>query len=97
MTNEKARDGLIRLLMLTLGTFILLIGLLVMVLTPIPGGGIIVTLGLTILICSSKWATICIRGLRSRFNSFNKGMTWLEERMGERAGKALVLTRPLDE
>ena len=66
-------------------------------LTPIPGGTILIAGGLTALICSSPSARYCLMWLRTRANWFNKTMFWLENKVGTRVkvvGGALARTHP---
>jgi hypothetical protein len=69
----------------TLASLVLLIGLISMV-TPIPGGTLMIALSLTVLICSSSRARHYLLLLRTRVKWLNKSMTWIEETMGKRIG-----------
>jgi len=74
----------------------ILFGMISMV-TPIPGGTILIAGGLTALICSSPSARFCLMWVRSRVNWFNKLIYWLEEKVGSRIkiiGVALGKTHP---
>jgi len=74
----------------------ILVGAVSMV-TPIPGGTILIAGGLTALICSSPSARFCLMWLRSRMNWFNKIIFWFEEKVGSRIkviGVALSKTHP---
>lgn len=74
----------------------ILLGLISMV-TPIPGGTLLIAGGLTALICSSPSARFCIMWIRARINWFNRLIFWLEEKVGTRIkiiGTALNKTRP---
>jgi len=65
--------------------------------TPIPGGTLLIAGGLTALICTSPTARYCLMWIRSRVNWFNKLMFWLEAKVGSRIktmGVALGKTRP---
>ena len=65
--------------------------------TPIPGGTIMIAGGLTALICSSPSARYCLMWIRTRFNWFNKAIFWLEKTVGPRVkvvGNALARTHP---
>ena len=93
-TPSEQGKGIKRIVLLGLANILIVAGL-ILLFTPLPGGGFILALGLMFLICTSEWAAVCIRVMRSRANGFNKGMTWLEDRMGENIGGALRRTRPL--
>jgi len=75
---------------------IILFGLVSM-LTPIPGGAILIAGGLTMLICSSPTAQFCIMWIRAKVNWINKMVFWLEKSIGPRikvVGEALGKTHP---
>jgi len=70
---------------------------LVSMLTPIPGGTILIAGGLTTLICSSPSARYCLMWIRARVSWFNKLIFWLEKKVGVRIkiiGAALGKTHP---
>jgi len=74
----------------------ILFGMVSMV-TPIPGGSVLIAGGLTALICSSSTARYCLMWIRSRVSWFNKLIFWLEEKVGSRikvVGVALSKTHP---
>jgi len=76
----------------------ILLGMVSMV-TPIPGGTILIAGGLTALICSSSSARYCLMWIRSRVNWFNKLIFWLEKKVGTRIkiiGTALGKTHPAE-
>lgn len=65
--------------------------------TPIPGGVIMISGGVTLLICNSPKTRDCIRYIRTRVGWFNKFFFLLENKVGVRIkviGHALLLTRP---
>ena len=75
---------------------LILFGLVSMV-TPIPGGTILMAGGLTMLICSSPTAQFCIMWIRAKVNWVNKMVFWLEKSIGPRIkviGTALGKTHP---
>jgi len=75
---------------------ILLIGIISMV-TPIPGGTIMIAGSLTALICSSARARRCLQFMRTRMIWFDKVVAWIEKTVGNRIeiiGTALRQTRP---
>ena len=79
-----------------LAMFSILLGMVSMV-TPIPGGTLLIAGGLTMLICSNPTAQYCLMWMRSRVNWVNKAMLWLECKVGTRIqvmGDALLKTRP---
>ena len=74
----------------------ILLGMVSMV-TPIPGGTILIAGGLTALICSSASARYCLMWIRSRVNWFNRLIFWMENKVGSRIkiiGTALSKTHP---
>ena len=82
-----------RIVILVTGSILLLLGLTSMV-TPIPGGTLLITVGGGMVICSSNTAARYIQVCRINFNRFNKGMTWLENKMGDSLCAPLRRTRP---
>ena len=75
---------------------IIFFGLISMV-TPIPGGTILIASGLTALICSSPTARYRLMRIRSKVNWFNKVFFWLEQKVGGKVkfvGVALSKTHP---
>lgn len=75
------------------GSLLLIMGLISMV-TPIPGGTLLIAIGSGMIICSSITAAKFIQACRTKFNRFNTAMTWLENKMGDRFGEPLRRTRP---
>ena len=75
------------------GSLLLLMGTISMV-TPIPGGTFMLAAGSVLLICASPWFRRCLQILRTRFGLFNRIMTWMENKMGDRIGGVLKLTQP---
>lgn len=69
---------------------------LVSMMLPIPGAFLVLVLGITLLIATSKRTRICMSCLRLKYNRFNLWMEWLEERTGERMGSILKQTRPVE-
>jgi hypothetical protein len=87
---------LLNIIISAIASALLLLGLVSMV-TPIPGGTIMIATSLTALICTSPRARSCLRFMRSRIEWFDKFFFWLEDTVGERIGfigNALVKTRP---
>ena len=82
-----------RILVLITGTILLLFGLISMV-TPIPGGTLLIALGAGMIICSSETAAKTIQSWRGKFNRLDKTITWLEDKIGERLSAPLRRTRP---
>ena len=79
-----------------LAVILILVGLISMV-TPIPGGAILISGGLTMLICASPSAQYCIMWIRAKVNWINKLVAWLEKTIGPRVkvvGVALGKTQP---
>ena len=89
---------MINFLISIVASVVLLIALVSMV-TPIPGGTVLIAVSLTALICSSPFARRCLQVMRTKMNWLNKGVLWLEDKVGDRigiVGRALGKTRPLD-
>jgi hypothetical protein len=87
---------MINLLLSITASIVLIVGVVSM-LTPIPGGTLMIAGSLTMLICVSPRAQSCMRFMRVRINWFNKMIFWLEEKVGARIsiiGEALKKTRP---
>lgn len=82
-----------KILILIFGSILLFVGLISMV-TPIPGGTLAIAVGGGMVICTSEAAARYVRSRRARFQRFNKAMTWIENRMGERLSAPLRSTRP---
>jgi len=82
-----------RYIVLSVGALLLLIGLVSMV-TPIPGGTLLIATGGGMIICASETAARWVQACRRRFNRFNSVMTWIENKMGERISAPLRRTRP---
>jgi len=83
----------VRTLAIIAGAILLLLGLISMV-TPIPGGTLAITVGAGLIICSSETAANKIKVWRSKHTRFNRPVTWIENKMGERLSRPLRLTRP---
>lgn len=74
-----------------------IIGLISMV-TPIPGGTLMIAASMAMLICSSSKAQACVRFFRTKNEKVNKTFFWMEDKIGTKInfiGKALMITRPL--
>jgi uncharacterized protein YqgC (DUF456 family) len=87
---------MLNLLLSIIALFLLLLGLISMV-TPIPGGTLLIALSFSVLICTSSIVQACVRYVRERNNTFNKIIFWLENKAGIRIqfiGTALAKTRP---
>ena len=82
-----------RIILMIIATILLLGGALLM-LTPMPGSTFMIAFGMMLLICTSRTAANYIKKLRIRFNSFNKSLTWLENKAGEKIGGVLKSTNP---
>jgi len=85
---------MIRIVLMTIGAVLTLMGLLLMV-TPLPGSTLALAMGLAMLLCSSTYAARCLQLLRARFWVFDTGMRWVESRTGSAIGVALKRTGPL--
>lgn len=87
---------MLKIILSLLASVLLLLGLISMV-TPIPGGTIMIAVSLTTLICTSPRAQAFLRYLRSRIDTLNRIFNWLEEKVGKQIafiGDALSRTRP---
>ena len=79
--------------MILVGAILLTLGLVSM-LTPIPGGVLVIALGAGMIICASPTATNFIKAYRAKNRRFNQLLTWLENKIGERLSGPLRMTRP---
>lgn len=87
---------MLNIIISVIASALFLLGLVSMV-TPIPGGTIMIATSLTALICTSPRARSCLRFMRTRFVWLNKSFYWLEDKVGQRIGfigNALIMTRP---
>jgi uncharacterized membrane protein YbaN (DUF454 family) len=85
-----------RIVLMILGSILILVGLISMV-TPIPGSTFFIAFGSGLLICTSERAANWIRRARTRSTRFNKSVTWMENKMGDRLGGPMRRTRPTDQ
>jgi hypothetical protein len=76
-----------------LAYLIILIGLVSMF-TPMPGATLLIAAGCTLLICSNARAAAKVKSLRTTKPMFNKSLTWVEDKMGERVSGPMRSTRP---
>jgi hypothetical protein len=87
---------MINIILTIIASLLLLLGIVSMV-TPIPGGTIMIAGSLTSLVCTSPKAQFCVRYLRTKFKWFNKLISMLESKVGAKIkviGHALKNTRP---
>lgn len=70
------------------------IGLMLLFLTPLPGGLIYLSTGLSLLICTSLPFALFLQGVRRRHGRVNSGFVWIETKLGDRLAKNLLYTRP---
>lgn len=87
-------------LILSIVSFILLLAGLISMVTPIPGGTLLIAFSLATLICTSPLAQRCLRAFRSRFGWLNRAIYWVENKVGTRIqfiSSALKQTRPENE
>ena len=82
-----------RLILIVISYILIFLGAISLI-SPIPGSVLLLAVGLSILICTSKKAARCIRYMRTKSNKFNKLMSWIESHTGERMGAILQQTRP---
>ncbi|MGI9205397.1 MAG: hypothetical protein ACR2Q3_15380 [Woeseiaceae bacterium] len=85
-----------RIVLLVIGSALLLVGLISMV-TPIPGSTFLIATGTGLLICTSKRVTSWIRQTRTGSTRFNRSVTWIENKMGDKLSGPLRQTRPIDQ
>lgn len=79
-----------------LAVVLIVFGIISMV-SPIPGGVILLASGLTLLISVSPQARFCVQWLRARSPAFNKVISFLERKVGgrfESMGNTLKSTDP---
>lgn len=62
--------------------------------SPIPGGTFLITIGAGMIICSSVTAARYLQSCRIKYSRLNSTITWLENKMGDRFGAPLRSTRP---
>ena len=87
---------IVNLILSIFASIIVLFGLISM-LTPIPGGALLIAGGTTSLICTSPRARLCLKFARSRANWFNMIFFWLENKIGKKikvVGNSLAKTHP---
>ena len=82
-----------RILILVLGSVILLLGIVSLV-TPMPGGTILITAGAGMILCTSETAARYFKKCRAKYDRLNRAVGWLENKMGDRFGAPLKATRP---
>lgn len=82
-----------RIILLIAGIICLGLGLVSMV-TPIPGGTILLAIGAALVICTSPHARAWVRKQRSRYPRFHSIMEWLEKKSPTKIEDALHRTRP---
>lgn len=88
---------MINILISVVAFIALLIGIISMV-TPIPGGTLLIAGSVSVLICSNSKVQQFVRYMRSKSRRFNKVIFWLENKVGVKIkfiGTALRKTRPL--
>ena len=62
--------------------------------TPFPGGTFTLTMGLTILVCTNLTFALFIQRCRAKWSKFDKGLRWVENKMGDKIAGGLKFTRP---
>lgn len=82
-----------RVFILIVGSATVILGAVSMV-TPIPGGTLLIAIGAGMVICSSHKAAAFVKVCREKFRRFNQLVTWLEDRIGKRLSEPLRRTRP---
>lgn len=82
-----------RILLLIAGSALLVLGMISLV-TPLPGSSLFIATGGGLMVRASKTVERFIRNCRIRLPRFNRGITWVEDRMGERISAGLRRTRP---
>lgn len=89
---------MVNILITIFSSILLVLGTISMV-TPIPGGTILIAVSLSLLICSSPKVQSYVRYFRTKSGRFNKTVFWFEDKVGERVkfvGNALKQTHPID-
>lgn len=81
-----------RMMLMGLAIIMLLIGLVSMV-TPLPGGTLLIAGGCALLICTSQRAANWIARQRSLRGWVNRPMIWVEDKLGERLSGPMRRTR----
>ena len=74
---------------------LLIIGLISMI-NPVPGGVILIAIGMSMLICSNAKVQAYIKFLRAKSHKVNKIFFWMEEKVGKKInfiGIALAKTQ----
>jgi len=84
-----------RYILMAVAGLLLLIGAISMV-TPIPGGTLLLGVGGALLICTSETAARWVMRRRSGNKWLDTGMRWMEDRLGKWISDALQRTRPPD-
>ncbi len=79
--------------MIIVGSLILLIGTLSM-LTPFPGGTLLIALGSSMLLCSSQKTADFVRRHRISYPRLDQSLRWIESKVGMKLSQGLRLTRP---
>ena len=75
-------------------TRIFAVFLILLFLTPLPGGSLTLALGVSMLICSSLPFALWVQRMRTNYSKINKSFKWLEEKLGEKWARVLLITRP---
>jgi hypothetical protein len=92
MKNDELT--MINLIVTAFASVTLFVGMVSMV-TPIPGGTLLIAASLTVLICSSSRARRCLQVLRTRVELLNKSILWIEDKVRIKImSNALRQTRP---
>jgi len=87
------------ILLTIVAVILLLVGVISMI-TPFPGSVLIIAMSMSLLVCSNSKAQSCVRYVRTKNNRFDKGVFWMEEKVGTKIdfiGRALKNTRPIKE
>lgn len=85
-------------ILISIAAFIVLLLGIVSMVTPIPGGTLLIAGSVSVLICTNSKAQQCVRYARTKSSRFNKAIFWLESKVGVKIkfiGTALGKTRPL--
>ncbi len=82
--------------LITLASAMLILGILSM-LTPLPGGTLLIAGGCALLICTSETAAKKIKHVRREKAWVNRPMTWMEGKLGRRLSGPMRRTRPVDQ
>ena len=76
--------------------FLQILGILLILFffSPFPGGTLTFTIGLTLLVCSNLTIALFVQRCRTKWEKLDKGLRWIENKMGDKIAGGLKFTRP---